>query len=457
MADTSTSIDIARRLRHARIDQTTCADLRSVWTRIEPALPAILERFYDHARGEPELARLIGTRASDLAGAQKRHWARVFSGRFDDDYAKSVVAIGRAHHRIGLEPRWYIAGYQFVLNEIVTLLIAGSGWRKATLARSITALNKAVLLDMDFAISVYQDVLIEERSRQGQHLETQISAFRSTSAMMLDGVRDNSTRMAGTAHALTSLAEGAKTQAGSASSAAQTTSSMVSSVASASEELNASIEEISRQISTATGIVEHANAMTTQMASAVSRLADSGNKIGTVVGLIQAIAAQTNLLALNATIEAARAGEAGRGFAVVAAEVKNLAGQTARATEEISLQVGDIQTGTGAAVDAIEEIGSIMRDIGGVTGSIAAAIEEQGAVTRDIAHSVVQAAEGTATLARSVASVETAIGETSRNADEVNGAAAEFGRQSAALADAVREFLARLHDEAATAPARARS
>ena len=69
--------------------------------------------------------------------------------------------------------------------------------------------------------------------------------------------------------------------------------------------------------------------------------------------------------------------------------------QTAQATEEISRQVGDIQSGTGRAVGAIDEIGSIMREIGGVTGSIAAAIEEQGSVTRDIAQSVAQAAEGT--------------------------------------------------------------
>ena len=446
----STSSEITRRLQFARIDGETTADLRTVWTAIEPALPAILARFYDHLRTDPELARMIGARVGDLAGAQTRHWARVFSGAFDDDYATSVVAIGRAHHRIGLEPRWYIAGYQFVLNEIVTRLVAEARWPNRRLARSIVAVNKAVMLDMDLAISVYQEVLLEESRRQGEHLETQVTAFRSVSTALLDGVQSNSQRMLGTARTLADIADGAKTQATGAAAAAEQTSAMVASVASATEELDGSITEIGRQISAATGIVDRANSMTTQMAVAVARLADSGNEIGTVVGLIQAIAAQTNLLALNATIEAARAGMAGKGFAVVASEVKHLAEQTAQATREISNRVGDIQTGTGAAVGAIEEIGAIMRDIGGVTGSIAAAIEEQGAVTRDIARSVVQAAEGTANVARSVASVEDEINRTSENAGVVDDTAGEFGRQSAALADAVRDFLARLRDPSAT-------
>lgn len=78
----------------------------------------------------------------------------------------------------------------------------------------------------------------------------------------------------------------------------------------------------------------------------VKVLDEAAQKIGEVVSLINEIASQINLLALNATIEAASAGEAGKGLAVVATEVKSLADQTARATEEISSQIDQIQDAT---------------------------------------------------------------------------------------------------------------
>ena len=91
--------------------------------------------------------------------------------------------------------------------------------------------------------------------------------------------------------------------------------------------------------------VQRASGMAVAANDTIGALARAAQQIDEVVGFIRTIAGQTNLLALNATIEAARAGEAGRGFAVVASEVKALATQTAKATEDISAQIAEVQSG----------------------------------------------------------------------------------------------------------------
>jgi methyl-accepting chemotaxis protein len=116
----------------------------------------------------------------------------------------------------------------------------------------------------------------------------------------------------------------------------------------------------------------------------IAKLSRAAQQIGEVVKLITAIAGRTNLLALNATIEAASAGEAGRGFAIVAVEVKSLASQTAKATEEISSHILEIQDATQQSVAAIKEIGDTIRQISRIASEIANAVEQQSSATQGL-------------------------------------------------------------------------
>src|SRR5207253_413413 len=184
-------------------------------------------------------------------------------------------------------------------------------------------------------------------------------------------------------------------QTAAAANASTQASTNVGTVAAATEELTASISNISQQVARSAEIAGKAAEEARRTNIVVEGLATGTQKIGEVVTLIQNIASQTNLLALNATIEAARAGEHGRGFAVVASEVKALANQTAKATEEISAQVQDIQNATSEAVNAIQAIGGTIAEIDEISNEISASVNQQGAATREIAGNVQQAANGT--------------------------------------------------------------
>ncbi|MCC8941568.1 hypothetical protein H8A99_35320 [Bradyrhizobium sp. Arg68] len=176
----------------------------------------------------------------------------------------------------------------------------------------------------------------------------------------------------------------------------------------------------------------------------VQGLAKSAGRIGEVVGLINSIAAQTNLLALNATIEAARAGDAGRGFAVVASEVKSLASQTAKATEEISEQIADIQKVAGDAIDAIKGIGSIIGEVNEVATAIAAAVQEQGAATQEITRSTQFAAHGTKNVSENITGVKLDADASAAAADQVKRASELLETQSQQLGQQVTAFLGRI-------------
>ena len=196
-----------------------------------------------------------------------------------------------------------------------------------------------------------------------------------------DNMKNSSSEMSGVIGHLTertkTVGEGATQASGS-----------IQTVASATEELSASINEITRQAGQASNIAHAASKEAKRTDETVGGLAESAQRIGDVIGIIQDIAKQTNLLALNATIEAARAGEMGKGFAVVASEVKNLASQTAKATEEISAQVGAIRDETEGAVTAIRSITGTINQINEISESINAAVEQQSQATQEISASV---------------------------------------------------------------------
>jgi methyl-accepting chemotaxis protein len=232
----------------------------------------------------------------------------------------------------------------------------------------------------------------------------------------------------------------ATAQSGLASATAAEVSANVQSVASGTEEMRASIAEISSSSSRAVAVANDAVTAAQATNETVARLGVSSAEIDSVVKLITSIAEQTNLLALNATIEAARAGDAGKGFAVVAGEVKDLAQATAKATEDITRRVQAIQTDASSAVGAIAEILRVVDEIARYLQTIAMNVDEQTTSAAEISRGSAEAAHGSATIAANISSVLAAARSTSEGIDQSRESSAELSRMSGQLQDLVRQF-----------------
>ena len=267
-------------------------------------------------------------------------------------------------------------------------------------------------------------------------------SFESSVKGVADALLDSSNTLKNNADQMASTAGSMSGQSQSAVAGMQQSTANMQTVASATEELTASIDEIGRRADHSTEIARTAVMGAEEATETIKDLARAGDSIASSIGLIQDIANQTNLLALNATIEAARAGEAGKGFSVVASEVKSLAGQSANAAEEISSQVQHIQLETGKTVEVIQHITGVIEEISAITGEIADSVTEQNKATQEISSNLQEIAQDAAQISSDMGEVNSAASESGEVANEVQSAAAHLSQLSNSLRSEVDKFLA---------------
>ena len=258
-------------------------------------------------------------------------------------------------------------------------------------------------------------------------------AFRSSSARIINTAKNMGRRVG---HSGNSSLQ--------ASATTERTSQNVADLNQAVQDLAAMVAEVRSRFQESLSVANRALTEAQTASATVEGLSTAGDRIGEVVQLINDIASQTNLLALNATIEAARAGEAGKGFAVVAGEVKNLANQTAKATDDISAQVADIQVSTRGAVKAINEISKTIDTIGHIAGTVAEAVERQDQATREIIRVVTQVAADAGDFSQRFSELAKNSAASYGSAIRVIWAAKDLGRPTEQVVEELAGLLATL-------------
>ncbi len=461
----------AFKVAHTEAEQKEFAHVLSALKLIEVEHAVFDEHAEDVFRiiGDGEI--LKGVKLGDKIDAEAAKLDRELTTLLHEleEFAGNAAKTAEAHEKEALK-------VLIIVSVIVAMLMVVLGWLIVlfSLTRPVDAMLRSMALlaenDLDVevegmgnadeigamaqAVQVFKENMIhnreleagrlktqEEQERRALKIEERTRAFDTLISQTLATVANAAGQMESSSQSMSETAAETNVQSNSVAASAEEASANVQTVAAATEQLNASIAEIAGQVNYSRQAASEAVAEVDNASENVRGLARAAQNIGEVLTLISDIAEQTNLLALNATIEAARAGEAGRGFAVVASEVKSLAEQTARATSEISAQVGSIQTSTEDSVDAVNRIGSVIEQISERSTAVATAVEEQTCATQEIARSVAEVSKGATEVTSNITEVSKAAGATGAVATEVLQASQDLKSQADGLRVEVDTFL----------------
>ncbi|MBU6266027.1 MAG: globin-coupled sensor protein [Sphingomonadales bacterium] len=391
--------------------------LRATRERVMAAMGPALDRFYGRIRTTPEVSHFFRSDAAvDRAkSAQAAHWESITTGEFGSDYVERVTRVGRVHARIGLEPRWYIGGYAMVCDELIHAMLTGSKrlTSRKRMATELSAFVRAMLLDMDYSISVYQQTSDEEiidkigggltelaagnLTHRCEGIEHRFKALQddfnraaddlsgamATVKDAVEAIRVGSNEIQAVADDLAARTE---RQAGSL----EETCAAVRNISARIGRTAESAGDIAGSIGTARDTAGASGEVVNRAVSAVTAIEQSSQEIAQIIAVIDGIAFQTNLLALNAGVEAARAGEAGKGFAVVATEVRALAQRSAEAAKDIRTLIQTSTGQVGNGVKLVSDTGTmldrIISEVDAVGGMVETILTEAGDQAGDMRH-----------------------------------------------------------------------
>lgn len=280
----------------------------------------------------------------------------------------------------------------------------------------------------------------EEKLRHQERINAEIQKFREDRAALTIEIGSKLREISSFSRDLSDATKKVTNNITVIEQASGTTMETMNTVASAAEELSASVSEINQRTQTSRDRIQATENLVEKINSDIAHLEGYVNGISDIATLIQGIATKTSLLALNATIESARAGEAGKGFAVVASEVKDLSAQTATATHDIAKQIDQVREATNVSVESINSITENFGTLKSELMNIINAVDTQAQATAEIAKSASIANEQARTNRSSVVEVSAMVTQSDRGSEQVKKQTEELLALVSHLDERTEEF-----------------
>ena len=341
-----TDEEIKQQLAFIRLNEEELKILKSLQPIVSENIESLVSAFYDAVLKVEHLKNIIESHSSveRLRKTLSSHIHLLFHGEINDEYVNKRLKVAQIHFRIGLQPKWYLAAFQNILEELIFVVSKITNTTSEEQRKLISVASKILNFEQQLVLDLYEKENIGAKEKQlqveinlkkkiGEIAEELLALVEETNAAV-ELLVDSSVRVNESVISNNEIASTTQSLAYEGQELMKVLHSKISTISNSTDEVSVSVDVLN----------------------------NSFNEISQVILIVQDIANQTNLLALNSAIEAARAGEHGKGFAVVANEVKKLATQTKTSTERIEELISHATLYMNKVVNSIHDVKGLVND-----------------------------------------------------------------------------------------------